>query len=231
MSKEDKIDVVTLDIPLFIRLLEYSKEDAKTDVDLHNVAENVIKLSKENKVLNMGHYDSLINTESQDEITEVTSIGSALGSADDPTSGFFIGPLGGIPSQVLRNRIYFKDKSAKNGDGSKSKIVEPPQGYVKEHLYDNDGNLINEAKLNEWFGQNLKQKPSFNGGKLVMIEPKCLAFPYCSQGSVDNPIKLIGETKEEMCSDCYEYCSKVGELTNKKPEQIAKIIREKYLSL
>lgn len=228
MNITDKIDTVTLDIPLFIRLLEYAKEDAKTDMDLHNLAQNTIELSKQQRVLNMKNYDTIVN---QKKISETTSIGSALGSSSDPTSGFFIGPLGGIPTKVLKRRLYFKDRSVKNGDGTTSKIVEPPQGYVKEHIYTNEGELVTEGKLNEWFGQNMKQKPSFNGGKLVMIEPKCLAFPYCSQGAVDKPIKLIGETKEEMCESCYEYCSKIGEIAGKKPEQIAKIIREKYLSL
>jgi hypothetical protein len=81
----------------------------------------------------------------------------------------------------------------------------------------------------EWFGQDLQQKPSFNGGKLVAIEPKCLAFPYCSQGAIDKPIKLIGETKDGMCEKCYEYCSHIGHETKKTPEYIAKIIRERYL--
>lgn len=228
MDITDKIDVITFDIPLFIRLLEYAKEDAKTDMDLHKVTQRAIELSKKEKVLNMQNYDTLV---APTEVNETTSIGSALGSSDDPTSGFFIGPLGGIPSKVLKRRLYFKDNSVKNGDGSISKIVEPPQGYVKEHIYTNEGELVTEGKLNEWFGQNLKQKPSFNGGKLVMIEPKCLAFPYCSQGAVDKPIKLIGETKEDMCENCYEYCSKIGEIAGKKPEQIAKIIRNKYLSV
>jgi hypothetical protein len=28
-------DTITVDVPLFIRLLEYAREDAKTDMDLH----------------------------------------------------------------------------------------------------------------------------------------------------------------------------------------------------
>ena len=33
----DEKDTVTLDIPLMIRVLEYAREDAKTDMDLHKV--------------------------------------------------------------------------------------------------------------------------------------------------------------------------------------------------
>lgn len=56
----DEIDTVTLDIPLMIRLLEYAREDAQTDMDLHNVAEQLITLSKEIGTLTMDHYDSIV---------------------------------------------------------------------------------------------------------------------------------------------------------------------------
>ncbi len=161
-----------------------------------------------------------------------TNTFSVMGSTDSPTFGGFIGPLSRISKNKLNKRVLWRWKGAKNsaGDGV-GKIVEPPQGYVSEHLYTESGNEITEGDLLEWFGQDLKQKPSFNGGKLVAIEPKCLAFPYCSQGAVDKPIKLIGETKDEMCGGCYEYCAHIGKETGKTPEYIAKIIREKYLSL
>jgi hypothetical protein len=155
---------------------------------------------------------------------------SVLGTTDSPNFGGFIGPLSRISKNKLNKRVLWKWKGAKNsaGDGL-GKIVEPPQGYVSEHLYSESGDMITESNLLEWFGQDLKQKPSFNGGKLVAIEPKCLAFPYCSQGAIDKPIKLIGETKDGMCADCYGYCSHIAKETGKKPEHIAKIIRERYL--
>lgn len=66
---EDKeinpIDVIKMDVPLLIRLLEYAKEDAKTDMDLHAVAENLIELSKESRVLDMTDYDSIITPDSE----------------------------------------------------------------------------------------------------------------------------------------------------------------------
>ena len=42
-------------------MLEFAKEDAKTDLDLHNVTENVLLLSKDRKVLTMDDYDSIVN--------------------------------------------------------------------------------------------------------------------------------------------------------------------------
>lgn len=62
-SLDDKInpqDVIKTDVPLFIRLLEYAREDAKTDMDLHDVAENIIKLSANDNILGMKEYDQIV---------------------------------------------------------------------------------------------------------------------------------------------------------------------------
>jgi hypothetical protein len=56
-------DKITVDVPLFIRLLEYAREDAKTDMDLHSVTENAIKLSETGKILTMKNYNDLVNVE------------------------------------------------------------------------------------------------------------------------------------------------------------------------
>lgn len=53
-------DVVKLDIPLLIRLLEYAREDAKTDMDLHCVAEKLIDLSENGQTLSMNDYNNIV---------------------------------------------------------------------------------------------------------------------------------------------------------------------------
>jgi hypothetical protein len=67
MATFNPSDKVTLDIPLFIRLLEYAREDAKTDMDLHNVAEKAISLSETGRTLTMNDYDSLVAGNSEDQ--------------------------------------------------------------------------------------------------------------------------------------------------------------------
>jgi hypothetical protein len=59
-------DVVSVDVPLLIRLLEYAREDAKTDMDLHSVAERLIALSQEGATLTMQDYDTICNTKETD---------------------------------------------------------------------------------------------------------------------------------------------------------------------
>ena len=67
MAQFNPSDKVTVDIPLFIRLLEYAREDAKTDMDLHNVAEKAIAASETGKTLTMAEYDSLVAGNSEDQ--------------------------------------------------------------------------------------------------------------------------------------------------------------------
>lgn len=64
-KKENPIDTITLDVPLMIRLLEYAREDAKTDMDLHKVAENLIQLSKEGRLLDMTDYNSIVEPDTE----------------------------------------------------------------------------------------------------------------------------------------------------------------------
>jgi hypothetical protein len=68
-KKEDKVDTITMDVPLFIRMLEYSREDAAEDMDLHDVTEKAISLGKERGILQMDDYDEIIGTTK--EIKEV----------------------------------------------------------------------------------------------------------------------------------------------------------------
>ena len=59
-NNENPVDTITFDVPLFIRMLEYAREDAKNDMDLHNVTEKTIALSKKREVLTMADYDEIV---------------------------------------------------------------------------------------------------------------------------------------------------------------------------
>jgi hypothetical protein len=63
-------DVIKLDVPLFIRLLEYAREDAKNDMDLHELADNIIEMSSEGRVLSMDDYEFVLPTNEEEELRE-----------------------------------------------------------------------------------------------------------------------------------------------------------------
>lgn len=52
---------VWMDLALFIRVLEFAREDSHDDIDLHDVAEMAAKLTKDkSKALSMGDYEKLM---------------------------------------------------------------------------------------------------------------------------------------------------------------------------
>lgn len=71
VDEKNPIDTVRMDIPLLIRVMEFAKEDAKTDMDLHVAAENMIELSKSDRVLNMDDYNSIVTPDEENQINEL----------------------------------------------------------------------------------------------------------------------------------------------------------------
>lgn len=53
---EDKQDVVAMDVPLLIRILELAREEIKDDVELHRVVERMLKIGN-GGVLTMASYE------------------------------------------------------------------------------------------------------------------------------------------------------------------------------
>lgn len=65
----DKRDTVTMNIPLLIRMLEYAREDAKTDMALHKVVEKLIAI-RYRGVLTMKEYKFVTGIREHFELTE-----------------------------------------------------------------------------------------------------------------------------------------------------------------
>jgi hypothetical protein len=59
-TTENPQDILKMNVPLFIRLIEYAREDAETDMDLHDVTERLIKLSLKGEPLTMDDYDTIV---------------------------------------------------------------------------------------------------------------------------------------------------------------------------
>ena len=59
----DQADVICVDVPLFIRLMEYAREDAQSDVDLHKLAEKIVARCADGGCASMNDYDELVQIE------------------------------------------------------------------------------------------------------------------------------------------------------------------------
>jgi hypothetical protein len=80
-KSEDKVDTITMDIPLFLRMLEYSREDASQDMDLHDVTEKANSLGKEKGILSMEDYDDIVGA--AEDIEEATDYMKRRKAMDD----------------------------------------------------------------------------------------------------------------------------------------------------
>lgn len=60
---DNEEDVVSVTASLMIRLLEWAREEAQTDVELHIIAEQLATLSEESGILNMSDYPEIFQVE------------------------------------------------------------------------------------------------------------------------------------------------------------------------
>lgn len=54
------VDIIKIDVPTFLRLLELAREDVKQDTDLHDIAEIVTRISQ-NEPVTMKHYNDIVD--------------------------------------------------------------------------------------------------------------------------------------------------------------------------
>jgi len=106
MKQFNPSDKITVDVPLFIRLLEYAREDAKTDMDLHDVAEKAIAASETGKTLTMTDYDGLVagNSEDQqmDEVKRMQQLAGVINENSQPS-----------PEDIKRDILSYKPEELK----------------------------------------------------------------------------------------------------------------------
>jgi len=70
----ERDDIIKMNVPLFLRLLELVREEVKDDVPLHTLTEIAVRLSNDH-VMSMDDYDNILAYMSRD--------GENFGSDDD----------------------------------------------------------------------------------------------------------------------------------------------------
>lgn len=83
------IDVIKIDVPAFLRILELAKEDVDNDMDLHDITERVIEISQ-TRTVTMGDYDDIVefmkaqgddksDNQENDELEDIKRLGGITG--------------------------------------------------------------------------------------------------------------------------------------------------------
>ena len=174
----DKVDMITMDVPLFIRMLEYAKEDAKTDMDLHSATERALKLTKTKGNLSMECYDTIVGGSKKQETTEM--------EASD--AGAFEAPMSFLKRDLYKPKQDVNEVTGVDGsyDVSFSSGRKDPLAIGGEKTIGARESTIKKTKSFPMLGGP--------GAKFVTINPKCKKFPYCNQG--DPKAIKISEDKE-----------------------------------
>lgn len=73
-KEENQIDVITVDVPLFIRLLEFAREDSTDDMQLHEVASKLVELCQDGDIMTMEQYDEIVGSKDQVDTSGMNAV-------------------------------------------------------------------------------------------------------------------------------------------------------------
>ena len=121
-EEEDQTDLIVMDVPLFIRMLEYAREDAETDMDLHDVTERAIEATKLRGILSMEDYQDIIG----EPIEEETGYSKYLATPENPQ-----GKTPGLTPDIMGKILM---KIATMGDDDVEETTRLGEGVIYEEL-------------------------------------------------------------------------------------------------
>ena len=180
---EDIPDIIAVDVPLFIRLLEFAREDAGDDMDLHEVAERAIEAVKMRGVLSMDDYEILVPPKK--ELDE-----KMLVPADK---------IDRMARDIAAK--YFKTKT------DKADAIEILRKAVEDSYRALDPEV--EIKEEEGYSKFLKDDPDYPGGKTPGLTPDVLDRILMKIVQDVEETKQLGENlNEELCPKGKAYIKK-----------------------
>ena len=151
---KDIPDIIAVDVPLFIRLLEFAREDAGDDMDLHEVAERAIEAVKARGVLSMDDYDVLVPPKkelNEDSTDDVNQMKIELAQKwlektpehSNPNRGAIVSFIQMAQKDKIQANKYWVDAKL-------SRILDPSGQLLREIIYNNIKETIQLGKnLNE----------------------------------------------------------------------------------
>ena len=190
-------DTIKMDVPLFIRMLEYAREDAKTDMDLHDTAEKAITLSASGKVLTMADYSSIVSDMkplnedwgSSDQAIMNRSIHKELGEPKDMPMPFD----SKFESAVEDAVDFYWDEWEEYGSDRKGLIDNAKRRYYMSYFpekFEGFQKMFSENKTT-----NVKESGFKSGREFINIKLK--KYPK-AVAKINQLIGMIGEDKFTM---------------------------------
>lgn len=185
-TKEDPTDIIAMDVPLFLRMLEWAKEEAAEDVDLHEVTERAIEAVKLRGLLSMDDYNDLIGeTQQVDEVRLVPK---------DQIEAL---------AAKLAAQIFSKRQDNKPAVDILKKALEDAYRALDPEV---------EIKEEEGYSKYLKDDPEFPGGKTSGLTSDVLnkiLMEIANVDDIDETTRLgEGVIYEELCPKGKAYIKK-----------------------
>lgn len=183
----DKRDTVTMDIPLLIRVLEYAREDAKTDMDLHKVVENLIAM-RGRGTLSMKMYNRIVAI--KEELERIDELSNDLLGRYKTAAGAQASAADKAGDYAKGNKRFsgIMKATRKQFDNDAKKVNELKK--MPDNM-DTDDHITREMKDPCWKGYNMvgtKKK----GGKTV---PNCVPVQEGIGGIEDSPLSATNSVK------------------------------------
>ena len=186
-EEEDPTDLIAMDVPLFIRMLEWAREDAETDMELHDAAERAIEAVKLIGLLSMEDYIDIVGAP-KDELDEVRLV------PKDQLEAL---------ATKLASQVFSKKQNLKPAIDILKKALEDSYKALDPDV---------EIKEEEGYSKYLKDDPEFPKGKTPGLTPDVLnkiLMKIANVDDIDETIRL-GENMvyEELCPKGKAYIKK-----------------------
>jgi len=145
-EETDEKDMVCFDIPLLIRVLEFTREEMKTDIELHNMVERLINM-RHDVPLDMTHYDEITQ-----KLVKENHIAIAMGKMLDDESGMVLTQIEELERGCAMIRSYIgKDyeKQLPAWVQAKITLATDYMSTVGNYLVSKNENVKEEVEINE----------------------------------------------------------------------------------
>ncbi len=160
-------DTITMDVPLFIRTLEFAREDAKDDMDLHDAAENALKLSANGDTLTMDNYSAIVPSDAVEEAgpgfidvsgwssEQVRRLGHEDDDYEEPRRNYGYGYNRPAAKPVLKGYYFYNVGPADEHDATAIGLKKTKSGKWALAVYNTSGHstTVKKQSADRAFGQ------------------------------------------------------------------------------
>jgi hypothetical protein len=159
-----EMDSITLNVPLFIRLLEHAREDVKEDVELHVMAENCLELQEDGSdILSMDDYEAIVGKSLVKEDAPANAAGGGniagigVGAKGEPGGKSKLGMVRRKQPKQVTEGYTVKKTSDEKEDRDNDGYSETQRTREYDIIHNKSGKKVGTMSHEDYFG-NMRAK-------------------------------------------------------------------------